>query len=181
MKQFLRAIFAACALAISAASAAAVPLPTASDFVITETPGNPGFYTVTNNAEAGYWIISFEITHDTDANSPFMDATGPLDAGLWSATDLGNSFKYTATSPLAQSGNSLGSGETSSQFAFYSLLVTSDWTIELLTPDNETTFVSGSVNAVPLPAALPLFATGLGMMGLLGWRRKKKAAALTAS
>jgi hypothetical protein len=31
-------------------------------------------------------------------------------------------------------------------------------------------------------AALPLFATGLGLMGLLGWRRKRKAsAALTAS
>ena len=29
--------------------------------------------------------------------------------------------------------------------------------------------------AVPLPAALPLFATGLGMTGLLGWRRKRKA------
>ena len=30
----------------------------------------------------------------------------------------------------------------------------------------------------PLPAALPLFVTGLGALGLLGWRRKKKAAAL---
>lgn len=30
----------------------------------------------------------------------------------------------------------------------------------------------------PLPGALPLFATGLGALGLLGWRRKKKAAAL---
>jgi len=34
--------------------------------------------------------------------------------------------------------------------------------------------------AVPLPAALPLFATGLGALGLLGWRRKKKAVALAA-
>jgi len=30
--------------------------------------------------------------------------------------------------------------------------------------------------AVPLPAALPLFATGLGVMGLLGWRRKRRVA-----
>ncbi len=32
-------------------------------------------------------------------------------------------------------------------------------------------------NAVPLPAALPLFATGLGALGLFGWRRKRKQAA----
>ncbi|HKA77515.1 MAG TPA: hypothetical protein VKD19_10450 [Pseudolabrys sp.] len=32
----------------------------------------------------------------------------------------------------------------------------------------------------PLPAALPLFATGLGALGLLGWRRKRKAATLAA-
>ena len=29
--------------------------------------------------------------------------------------------------------------------------------------------------ATPLPAALPLFASGLGALGLLGWRRKRKA------
>ena len=28
---------------------------------------------------------------------------------------------------------------------------------------------------IPLPAALPLFATGLGALGLLGWRRKRKS------
>ena len=32
-------------------------------------------------------------------------------------------------------------------------------------------------SAVPLPSALPLFATGLGALGLLGWRRKRKAQA----
>jgi hypothetical protein len=30
-------------------------------------------------------------------------------------------------------------------------------------------------SATPLPAALPLFATGLGGLGLLGWRRKRRA------
>ena len=34
-----------------------------------------------------------------------------------------------------------------------------------------------SVSQVPLPGALPLFATGLGALGLLGWRRKRKDAA----
>jgi hypothetical protein len=30
----------------------------------------------------------------------------------------------------------------------------------------------------PLPAALPLFATGIGGLGLLGWRRRRKAQAV---
>jgi hypothetical protein len=30
---------------------------------------------------------------------------------------------------------------------------------------------------IPLPSALPLFATGLGALGLLQWRRKRKALA----
>jgi hypothetical protein len=38
-----------------------------------------------------------------------------------------------------------------------------------------------SITATPLPAALPLFAGGLGALGLLGWRRKRKAAALAAA
>ncbi len=35
---------------------------------------------------------------------------------------------------------------------------------------------SGSYAAVPLPAALPLFAGALGLFGLFGWRRKRLAA-----
>ena len=32
-------------------------------------------------------------------------------------------------------------------------------------------------SSTPLPTALPLFATGLGALGLLGWRRKRKQSA----
>jgi hypothetical protein len=41
--------------------------------------------------------------------------------------------------------------------------------------------VGGNNSATPLPAALPLFATGLGALGLLARRRKRKAAALAAA
>jgi hypothetical protein len=36
--------------------------------------------------------------------------------------------------------------------------------------------MTGVVVPTPLPAALPLFATGLGVLGLVGWRRKRRAA-----
>jgi len=35
--------------------------------------------------------------------------------------------------------------------------------------------------ATPLPAALPLFVTGLGALGLFGWRRKRRAAAIVVA
>lgn len=59
--------------------------------------------------------------------------------------------------------------------------------------DNETSFLEApldlagrgisptSPSGVPLPAALPLFASGLGAMGLLAWRRKRKQAVLTVA
>jgi hypothetical protein len=40
------------------------------------------------------------------------------------------------------------------------------------------TIDTGTVAATPLPAALPLFATGIGGLGFLGWRRKRKAQAV---
>jgi len=48
------------------------------------------------------------------------------------------------------------------------------------TADGTFTGTMTPIEATPLPAALPLFATGLGAMGLLGWRRKRKVAAIAA-
>jgi hypothetical protein len=54
-----------------------------------------------------------------------------------------------------------------------------------LTASGEATITElpgvGDSLETPLPAALPLFATGLGGLGLLGWRRKRKAAAAIAA
>jgi hypothetical protein len=49
--------------------------------------------------------------------------------------------------------------------------------------DYELVFSNGidnsgdDMSATPVPATLPLFAGGLGALGLLGWRRKRKNAA----
>jgi hypothetical protein len=37
--------------------------------------------------------------------------------------------------------------------------------------------LSGNVTATPIPAALPLFATALGLFGFVGWRRKAAGSA----
>ena len=42
------------------------------------------------------------------------------------------------------------------------------------------TLAAATSTETPLPAALPLFASGAGVLGLLGWRRKRKAVAATA-
>jgi hypothetical protein len=46
-----------------------------------------------------------------------------------------------------------------------------DPSINLILPAGVTATLE---TATPLPAALPLFATGLGGLGLLGWRMKRK-------
>jgi hypothetical protein len=57
-----------------------------------------------------------------------------------------------------------------STLAFFDAQVGSPpFTLSLSVPDPL------QVGSSPLPAALPLFATGLGALGLLGWRRKRKA------
>ena len=42
-------------------------------------------------------------------------------------------------------------------------------------------FISIDVGFAPIAAAFPLFATGLAVAGLLGWREKRKAAAALAT
>jgi hypothetical protein len=57
-------------------------------------------------------------------------------------------------------------------------------TVTLFSLDGDQTLGTGSlpatgrgVDTTPLPAALPLFASGAGVLGFLSWRRKRKAQA----
>ena len=79
-------------------------------------------------------------------------------------------FSLTGSSLLIQTyGHDLVNFQTLDGF-FNSVVLSSTWySFEFA---NLTAYDPPTVT--PLPAALPLFATGLGALGLLGWRRKKK-------
>jgi hypothetical protein len=92
--------------------------------------------------------ISFNFDDDSAPGSAYFESSGPYSIGFY------NEF---SASPLT-------TGE-----------------IEIGTPGNADILlyptgdvVLGSVSTTPLPNALPLFATGLGLIGLIAWRRKRK-------
>ena len=83
----------------------------------------------------------------------------------------GTSTAFTGSS-LVPFGATLGTGHDLVTFAgsFASVLFGSS------ANSFEYTFAADPT-ATPLPAALPLYAAGVGVMGLLGWRRKRKLSA----
>jgi hypothetical protein len=56
----------------------------------------------------------------------------------------------------------------------FEVLVQNDPCGGCLNPTGLLVSTDADVSPVPLPAALPLFASGVGALGLLGWRRKKR-------
>ncbi len=61
-------------------------------------------------------------------------------------------------------------------FTGFNDVVSVSWLQEGNTSNTWHQFDNVTVNAVPLPAALPLFAGGLSLLGVFGWRRKRIAA-----
>jgi hypothetical protein len=88
----------------------------------------------------------------------FTSTNDGTNTNLWQF----ESFSFVANGSTA---NLLFSGE--SGFAYIGL-------------DNVVATDVGVVGTTPVPAALPLFATGLGALGMFGWRRKRKAQAVAA-
>ena len=70
-----------------------------------------------------------------------------------------------------------GTGETDADTGVTKIFATFQSTSGLST-DSLYTTITVTDPTTPLPAALPLFATGLAGLGLLGWRRKRKAQAV---
>jgi hypothetical protein len=92
-------------------------------------------------------------------SSPVFDLTV---AGSWNAAFIAANG---GTIAAAEAALALGLAAGEAYFNIHTTVV----------PGGE---IRGFLAPTPLPTALPLFVTGLGALGLLGWRRKKKAAAV---
>jgi hypothetical protein len=110
--------------------------------------------------------LSFNTSFDTGLTK-FVETPPNTGAGAWNTAFNGNTVTFTAPGAI----NDLNPGDEfdlivgfvpSSGFVPADFSYTATWT------GTET----------PLPAALPLFAGGLGALGLLGWRKKRTARSL---
>jgi hypothetical protein len=137
------------------------------DLTILETLGNNG---IGNNINIELGLSSDTLNSNNTLSSAISSVSIPYQSGpTTTGTYVLDNYDLAAgTYVLDTYLGSCGAGQTCS--------------------DNDTstdpTYAVGfsPVAATPLPAALPLFAGGLGVMGLLGRRRKrKKAAALAAA
>jgi hypothetical protein len=105
------------------------------------------------NGIGGSYTGTFQLFADTSGGTIHLDLTDLIGSGVLAGY--------------------AGSGTTDGTVAFNSpgpLGGSFDGTFDVT--------VNATLSNTPLPAALPLFATGLGALGLLGWRRKRKNAAL---
>jgi hypothetical protein len=178
-----------------------VSLPgTLSDLV--STPGGASFDLLSATNAAGspvgpsggppggngaYWNI--ELKNPNDGTTLILNTFGinQLGANNFSATTGGTAYLYEGMSH-----NIFGSWTTTEDFVVDSLALGS-WDVTGLTISaggwgSSTGAATDDIDSItlpgtetPLPAALPLFATGLGAMGLFGWRRKRKAVAVAAA
>jgi hypothetical protein len=107
---------------------------------------------------------------DFNVTTPQLIASDPLGTTEWS---MDITFKPTTL-------------ESFSDALIFSLVQYDVYTVGSSSPSTTGDYIGTYVTAqsipatTPIPTTLPLFATGLGALGLLSWRRKRKAQAVAA-
>jgi hypothetical protein len=146
---------------------------------------------------AAYNLTNVSFSHNTSipdfSGPPFLVQTIYNGALTLSGGGNGIGGSYTGTFQLFNdtSGGTIHADLTdligSGVLAGYTGFGTVDGTVAfspILPPNGFDGTFDVTVSATlsnPLPAALPLFASGLGALGLLGWHRKRKSVAATAA
>jgi hypothetical protein len=169
----------------------------------TATLSGAGVSVVSGNDLSGRYPFSGTQYIETSSASFSVGFSSPIAAFGFYGTDIGDfggQLTLTLTDHLGVVStltvpNTIGTlGSTSGSNLYFGFYDTGDTYTSIVFGNNSggaDTFgfddmTVGSLqqvtpNATPLPAALPLFATGLGALGLLGWRRKRKSTATIAA
>lgn len=121
-------------------------------------------------SQSSYTAPIDAITWATQVDNVFTVVNGVVTTGNFHAD---NSTAVSGLDRLYLNGNSCQSGPTCSFLS----LGSSDSQYVWAESNAFTVFASAPISGTPLPAALPLLASGLGGLGLLSWRRKRKAQA----
>jgi hypothetical protein len=136
--------------------------------------------------EAAYYLYdgSTPVDGPSDQSPSTVLAQVKLLSGLSSATAVDDGDLSSGDSAGSDSADvyalHFGSG-AHSNFIDIVLVFSGATTLTDVTLSGLSNFRSFDITATPLPAALPLFAGGLGMVGFLAGRRKRKNAAAIAA
>ena len=151
-----------------------VGVQTANVNFITATPAGTCGTGCTNSTASGTIKATFTFTSPTGATGNLIET------GTYQAKYSGAALACT-TSPAGQTdcidwstaNDPLAVTFSNGDVLYVTLYNAQDWAI---TPQISFKLV----DPVPLPAALPLFASGLSAVGFIGLRRKRKAAAIAS-
>jgi len=159
-------------LALSGGAASAAPCVTFS--WTTSGPDGSGCFTATNDGGGQYTITAISGTFDGGT------ITSLIAPGGYAEND--NLLFYPAT-PGQVDFDGFSFLEGTDQINIFYNDISGDYYIDQSFEIEKITLDGFAASPVvtPLPAALPLFATGIGAMGLLGWRRKRKNAGVIAA
>lgn len=137
----------------------------------------PSFGTVVDGSAGGASLDFY--TGFTGPSNFGSGGTTPASSGSGDQVGIYGKGQYVAVPAGYVSGTTLSDTMTFDNATFASLGLTPGTYVFSWNPVADPTFtVQVGVAATPLPAALPLFTTALAGLGLLGWRRKRKAQAV---
>jgi hypothetical protein len=146
-------------------------------------------YTVSGST--GDWIYDFSVTNNLGGTNDIYALSVTVADGSLTGSPAGwgqglgalewcNEENCGAVFP-----SSVAPGDTLGGFIVTSTaedkLLSVNWQADAFGGNLGNPVFTGTVSATPLPAALPLFSAGLGLMGLFGWRRKRKNTAAIAA
>ena len=127
-----------------------------------------------NEIQAGTSFVRLSLPSSIGVTMTVDSTTGAEKYDIWGSTSATSGYTEIVTGGTAQ-GTPIALSALCPGCTFFALFADGTQGGAGTLPAN--VLLGAATAVIPLPGALPLFATGLGALGLLGWRRKRKQVA----